>query len=60
MQVDGPLVLQVQKVRNVCIPKESDDGLSGSGARLIKLILTDGQHTINALELESLPGLRLV
>ena len=54
------MVLQIQKIRNVCVPKENEElSASGTGGqRLLKLVLTDGQQTLHALEVESLPALR--
>ena len=44
-------------MRNVGIPKESEEG-GGGGARLLKLILTDGQLTVTAVEMDDISGLR--
>jgi len=58
MQVDGPLVLQLQKARNVCVPKSQEDSsVSAGGPELLRLTLTDGQHTIFALEMDGRTGL---
>ena len=58
MQVDGPLVLQLQKARNVCVPKSLEDSsVNASGPELLRLTLTDGQQTICALEMDGRTGL---
>jgi len=58
LQVDGPLVVQLQKARNVCIPKSLEDSLAKSGGpQLLRLTLTDGQQTMCALEMDGQTGL---
>jgi len=53
LQVDGPLVLQLQKARNVCIPKTLEDSaVNSTGPQLLRLTLTDGQQTICALDMD--------
>jgi len=57
VQVHGPLVLQIQKVRNVCVPKTLEDSsVSSGGAQLLRLTLTDGQLTMSALEMDGRTG----
>ncbi|CAB4026144.1 Hypothetical predicted protein, partial [Paramuricea clavata] len=46
--VEGPLVLQIQKIRNISAPKANEE--SGAAPRLLKLQLTDGHTTCFALE----------
>jgi len=58
LQVEGPLILQVQKVRNVCMPKSLEDSaMNTSGPQLLRLTLTDGQQTMCALEMDGQTGL---
>jgi len=53
LQVDGPLVLQLQKARNVCVPKTLEDSaVNSSGHQLLRLTLTDGLQTVCALEMD--------
>jgi len=51
-RLDGPLVTQVQKVRNVAAPKANED--SQAAPRMLKLTLTDGVSSVNALEMETI------
>jgi len=58
LQVNGPLVLQLQKARNVCMPKSLEDSaVKSSGSQLLRLTLTDGQQTMCALEMDGQTGL---
>ncbi|KAL4230472.1 tudor domain-containing protein 3 [Mactra antiquata] len=50
--VQGPGVLQLQKIRNVSAPKDNEE--SQHAPRLMKLVLTDGQTTCSAVETELL------
>ena len=50
--LEGPLVTQVQKVRNVAAPKANEE--SGFAPRMLKLTLTDGVTSLNALEMETI------
>ena len=52
MQVQGPGVLQLQKIRNVSAPKDNEE--SQYAPRLMKLVLTDGHITCSAVETEML------
>lgn len=51
-----PLVLQIQKVRNVAVPKAQETETSAS-ARLLRLSLTDGKATFSALEMGVIKGM---
>ncbi|XP_034103162.1 tudor domain-containing protein 3 [Drosophila albomicans] len=53
----GRIVLQVQKVRNIAAPKSNEE--SKAAPRLLQLELSDGQQTLQALELEPVPALSL-
>ncbi|KAH8371801.1 hypothetical protein KR093_008841, partial [Drosophila rubida] len=53
----GRIVLQVQKVRNIAAPKSNEE--SKAAPRLLQLELSDGQQTLQALELEPVPSLSL-
>jgi len=58
LQVDGPVVLQLQKARNVCMPKSLEDSsVTSGGPQLLRLTLTDGQQTMCALEMDGQTGL---
>ncbi|XP_045205622.2 tudor domain-containing protein 3-like [Mercenaria mercenaria] len=50
--VQGPGVLQLQKIRNVSAPKDNEE--SQFAPRLMKLVLTDGHITCSAVETEVL------
>ena len=56
-QIKGPVVLQVQKTRNVSAPKANEE--SNHAPRLLKLQLTDGHTTCHGLELGLIPQLSL-
>ncbi|XP_034484039.1 tudor domain-containing protein 3 [Drosophila innubila] len=53
----GRIVLQVQRVRNIAAPKSNEE--SKAAPRLLQLDLTDGQASLQALELEPVPALNL-
>ncbi|KAK3100292.1 hypothetical protein FSP39_017721 [Pinctada imbricata] len=55
--VQGPGVLQIQKIRNVAAPKDNEE--SHYAPRLLKLTLTDGQNTCNGVETEKLDNIGL-
>ncbi|XP_052279000.1 tudor domain-containing protein 3-like isoform X2 [Dreissena polymorpha] len=55
--VQGPGVLQLQKIRNVSAPKDNEE--SQGAPRLMKLSLTDGHITCSAVETEILNGISL-
>ena len=57
LKLVGPVVLQIQKTRNVSAPKANEE--SAHAPRLLKLQLTDGHTTCHALELDSIPQLSL-
>ena len=48
-KLDGPLVLQIQKVRNVTAPKANEE--SQHAPRMLKITLTDGFNSITVLEM---------
>ncbi|WAQ98956.1 TDRD3-like protein [Mya arenaria] len=54
LDVQGPGVLQLQKIRNVSAPKDNED--SQAAPRIFKFSLTDGHVTCNAVETENLNG----
>ena len=58
LQIPGKIVVQIQKIRNVSAPKANEE--SRSAPRMLKLTLTDGHTCCQAVELESIPSLRLV
>lgn len=51
-QVQGPGVVQIQKIRNVSAPKENEE--SHYAPRLLKLTFTDGKMNCNAIEIEKI------
>ncbi|CAI9734462.1 domain-containing 3 [Octopus vulgaris] len=55
--IQGPCVLQIQKIRNVSAPKEHEE--SQAAPRLLKLSLTDGHCTCYGIELESINSVSL-
>jgi hypothetical protein len=57
-QIPGKIVVQIQKIRNVSAPKANEE--SRAAPRMLKLTLTDGQICCQAVELESVPGLRYI
>ena len=56
LQLQGPAVLQVVKIRNVSAPKENEE--SQTAPRLWKISLTDGFSTASAVCFEPLKNLR--
>ncbi|XP_041358609.1 tudor domain-containing protein 3-like [Gigantopelta aegis] len=55
--LQGPAVLQVQKLRNIAAPKENEH--SQTAPRLLKLTLTDGHMTCIGIETENLKNIGL-
>ena len=55
-QVTGPMILQVQKLRNISAPKANEESIHAP--RLLKIQLTDGHLTCHGLEKSSIPDLR--
>lgn len=55
--LNGPFVLQVGKIRNVSAPKDNEH--SSVAPRMLKLSLTDGSNTVNAIEYEQLSDISL-
>ncbi|XP_042871537.1 tudor domain-containing protein 3-like [Penaeus japonicus] len=53
----GPMVLQVSKIRNVAAPKAFAD--SNAAPRLLRLSLTDGTNTFQALEIQNIKVISL-
>ena len=51
-RLEGPVGTQVQKVRNVAAPKANEG--SQAAPRMLKLTLTDGVSSVNAIELETI------
>ncbi|KAK7821685.1 hypothetical protein U0070_003726, partial [Myodes glareolus] len=47
-QLEGPCVLQIQKVRNVAAPKDNEE--SQAAPRMLRLQMTDGHTTCTAVE----------
>ena len=57
IQVDGPFVVQIQKVRNVTAPKDNEE--SQAAPQMLKITLTDGHSNCSALEMEKISRLTL-
>ncbi|XP_055594172.1 tudor domain-containing protein 3 [Uranotaenia lowii] len=55
--IDGNIVVQILKIRNVSAPKANEE--SKAAPRLLKLTLTDGQTQYSALEGEHVPSISL-
>lgn len=55
-QVNGNVVVQVQKVRNISAPKANED--SQAAPRMLKIVLTDGHTLCHAVEVENINTLR--
>ncbi|CAB3365397.1 Hypothetical predicted protein [Cloeon dipterum] len=55
--IEGHCVVQIQKIRNISAPKVNEE--SGAAPRMLKLLLTDGTSTCQAIEVEHLPSLSL-
>ncbi|XP_060063367.1 tudor domain-containing protein 3-like [Ylistrum balloti] len=55
--VEGPGVLQIQKIRNISAPKEHEE--SQTAPRMLRLTMTDGQQTCNAIEMQRLDRIGL-
>ncbi|KAF2880973.1 hypothetical protein ILUMI_25189 [Ignelater luminosus] len=51
----GKVVLQIQKIRNVSAPKSKED--SQAAPRMLKLILTDGHTSCQAIEISNISSL---
>ncbi|XP_028972599.2 tudor domain-containing protein 3 isoform X2 [Esox lucius] len=56
-KVEGPCVLQVQKVRNVSAPKDNEE--SQGAPRMLRLQMTDGHTNAVGLEFKPLPRISL-
>ena len=55
LQVDGPFVLQIAKIRNVSAPKDNEE--SQAAPPLFKVTLTDGHNSCIGIENEKIPNL---
>lgn len=55
-QLEGPCVLQVQKVRNISAPKDHEE--SQGAPRMLRLQMTDGHTTCVGLEFKHLSKIR--
>lgn len=56
LQLEGPCVLQVQKVRNISASKDHEE--SQGAPRMLRLQMTDGHTTCVGLEFKHLSKLR--
>ncbi|XP_006622399.1 tudor domain-containing protein 3 isoform X1 [Apis dorsata] len=55
--IQGNIVLQIQKIRNVAAPKNNEE--SRAAPRLLKFFLTDGKNNFQAIEIEHISFLSL-
>ncbi|XP_054627216.1 tudor domain-containing protein 3 isoform X1 [Dunckerocampus dactyliophorus] len=55
-KLEGPCVLQLQKMRNISVPKDSE---SQGGPRMLRLQMTDGHTTCAGLEFKQLTKISL-
>lgn len=55
LQIEGPFVLQVMKIRNVTAPKENEE--SQTAPPMLRVSLTDGHTSCNALDMDKIPKL---
>ncbi|OXU21941.1 hypothetical protein TSAR_014115 [Trichomalopsis sarcophagae] len=53
----GDIVLQIQKVRNIAAPKHNEE--SRGAPRMLKLSLTDGKTSYQAIEIENISSISL-
>lgn len=56
LQIQGPCILQVQKIRNVSAPKDNEE--SQAAPRLLKLTLTDGHNSCSGVEMDTVHTVR--
>ncbi|KAH9641550.1 hypothetical protein HF086_002237 [Spodoptera exigua] len=56
-KLEKPVILQIQKVRNVSAPKANEE--STSAPRMLKLTLHDGKTTCTGLETSPIPSLSI-
>ncbi|KAL4709339.1 hypothetical protein ACJJTC_007071 [Scirpophaga incertulas] len=56
-KLEKPIIVQIQKVRNVSAPKANEE--SGSAPRMLKLTLHDGKSTCTGLEISPIPSLSI-
>lgn len=54
--IQGNVILQIQKIRNVAAPKNNEE--SRAAPRLLKFFLTDGKNNFQAIEIEHISFLR--
>uniref|UniRef100_A0A0A9W9G3 Tudor domain-containing protein 3 n=1 Tax=Lygus hesperus TaxID=30085 RepID=A0A0A9W9G3_LYGHE len=55
--VNGPIVVQIQKIRNISAPKANEE--SQTANRMLKLLLTDGSQVVPAIEMTKLSSISL-
>ncbi|XP_039278522.1 tudor domain-containing protein 3 isoform X2 [Nilaparvata lugens] len=55
--IDGNIVVQVQKVRNVAAPKANEE--SQAAPRMLKIAVTDGHTTCQAIEIQHINAISL-
>lgn len=56
-KLEKPVVVQIQKIRNVSAPKANEE--STSAPRMLKLTLHDGKTTCTSLEICPIPSLSI-
>ncbi|XP_012866522.1 PREDICTED: tudor domain-containing protein 3 isoform X2 [Dipodomys ordii] len=56
-KLEGPCVLQIQKIRNVAAPKDNEE--SQAAPRMLRLQMTDGHTSCTAVEFSYMPKISL-
>ncbi|XP_056411461.1 tudor domain-containing protein 3 [Hyla sarda] len=56
-KIDGPCVLQIQKIRNISAPKDNEE--SQAAPRMLRLQMTDGHTSCTAIEFNHLSKVSL-
>ena len=56
-KLEGPCVLQIQKIRNVSAPKDNEE--SQAAPRMLRLQMTDGHTSCTAIEYNSMSKISL-
>ncbi|GAB0179934.1 tudor domain-containing protein 3 [Grus japonensis] len=56
-ELEGPCVLQIQKIRNVAAPKDNEE--SQAAPRMLRLQMTDGHTSCTAIEYSNMSKISL-
>ncbi|GBP07037.1 Tudor domain-containing protein 3 [Eumeta japonica] len=57
LKLENPIIVQIQKIRNVAAPKANEE--SSSAPRMLKLTLNDGKTSCTALEISPISSLSI-